>query len=127
HARGGPRWGGGSAVRDTQLARLSKDAVERLLVRHPMATLLMVARGPVSRVRRMSSGPPPLPPVATIAIVPAGPDAPLDAFGERLCQGLSELGSTLRVTSALIDGQLGRDGAAQGFGLPGAGRGPRRG
>jgi predicted acylesterase/phospholipase RssA/CRP-like cAMP-binding protein len=112
---GEPRSADVYAVRDTQLARLSKDAVERLLVRHPMATLLMVARGPVSRVRRMSSGAPHLAPVATIAIVPAGPDAPLDAFGERLCQGLSELGSTLRVTSALIDAQLGRDGAAQAF------------
>ena len=112
---GEPRSAGVYAVRDTQLARLSKQAVERLLVQHPMATLLMVARGPVSRVRRMSSGAPHLAPIATIAIVPAGPAAPLDAFGEQLCQGLSQIGSTLRITSGLIDAQLGRDGAAQAF------------
>jgi predicted acylesterase/phospholipase RssA len=63
----------------------------------------------------MSSGGPHVAPVATVAIVPAGPGAPLDAFGERLCQGLSRLGSTLLVTSALIDRQLGREGAAQAF------------
>jgi predicted acylesterase/phospholipase RssA/CRP-like cAMP-binding protein len=112
---GEPRSADVYAVRDTQLARLSREAVERLLVRHPMATLLMLARGPVSRVRRMSSGRPQVAPVATIAIVPAGPSAPLDAFGERLCQGLSRIGPTLRVTSALIDRQLTREGAAQAF------------
>src|SRR5512138_272912 len=112
---GEPRTADVYAVRDTQLARLSKQAVERLLVRHPMPTLLMVARGPVSRVGRMSSGAPHLAPVATIAIVPAGPGVPLDAFGERLCQGLSRIGRTQRVTSALIDAQLGREGVAQAF------------
>jgi NTE family protein len=112
---GEPRSADVYAVRDTQLARLSKPAVERLLVRHPMATLLMVARGPVLRVRRMSSGGPHLAPVATIAIVPTGPDVPLDAFGERLSEGLAQLGSTLRLTSALIDARLGREGASQAF------------
>lgn len=103
------------AVRDTQLARLSRAAIERLLVRHPMATLLMLARGPVARVRRMSSGGPQLAPIATIAIVPGGPSAPLEAFGEQLCESLSRLGTTRLVTSALIDRQLGREGAAQAF------------
>ena len=112
---GEPRSADVYAVRDTQLARLSRHAVERLMVRHPMATLLMLSRGPVSRVRRMSSGGPQVAPVATIAIVPAGPGAPLDAFGERLCQGLSRLGRTIRVTSALIDEQLRHEGAAQAF------------
>jgi NTE family protein len=112
---GEPRSADVYAVRDTQLARLSKQAVERLLARHPMPTLLMVARGPVSRVRRMSSGAPHLAPVATIAIVPAGPGVPLETFGERFCQGLARIGSTRRVTSGLIDAQLGGDGVAQAF------------
>jgi predicted acylesterase/phospholipase RssA/CRP-like cAMP-binding protein len=103
------------AVRDTHLAKLSRQAIERLLVRHPMATLLMLARGPVARVRRMSSGVVPVAPVATIAIVPAGPGAPLQAFGEQLSQSLSRLGKSQHVTSAFIDARLGRDGAAQGF------------
>ncbi|HYN10572.1 MAG TPA: cyclic nucleotide-binding and patatin-like phospholipase domain-containing protein [Vicinamibacterales bacterium] len=113
------------AVRDTHLARLSRQAIERLLVRHPMATLLMLARGPVSRVRRMSSGGPPVAPIATIAIVPAGPGAPhgLQAFGEQLSQSLSRLGTTLHVTSAFIDARLGREGAAQAFDRHGGGSG----
>jgi predicted acylesterase/phospholipase RssA/CRP-like cAMP-binding protein len=112
---GEPRSADVYAVRDTHLAKLSRHAIERLLVRHPLSTLLMLARGPVSRLRRMSNGGPQVAPVATIAILPAGPSAPLDAFGEQLCQGLSQLGSTVRVTSRLIDDQLGREGAAQAF------------
>jgi NTE family protein/lysophospholipid hydrolase len=118
---GEPRSADVRAVRDTQLARLSRPAIERLLTRHPMATLLLLARGPVSRVRRMSSGSTHVAPVATIAIVPAGPDAPLDAFGERLCDSLSKLGTTMCVSSALIDRQLGREGAAQAFDRHGQG------
>jgi NTE family protein/lysophospholipid hydrolase len=109
------------AVRDTHLARLSRQAIERLLARHPMATLLMLARGPVSHVRRMSSGGPAVAPIATIAIVPAGPGAPLQAFGEQLRQSLSRLGTTLLVTSAFIDARLGREGAAQAFDRHGGG------
>ena len=109
------------AVRDTHLARLSRQAIERLLARHPMATLLMLARGPVSHVRRMSRGGPPVAPIASIAIVPAGSGAPLPAFGEELCRSLSRLGPTLHVTSALIDAQLGREGAAQAFDRHGSG------
>ena len=109
------------ALRDTHLARLSRQAIERLLVRHPMATLLMLARGPVSHVRRMSRGGPTAGPIAAIAIVPAGPDAPLPAFGKQICQSLSRLGPTLQVTSAVIDAQLGREGAAQAFDRHGGG------
>ena len=109
------------AVRDTHLARLSRQAIERLLARHPMAMLLMLARGPVSHVRRMSSGGSPVAPITTIAIVPAGPGAPLQAFGEQLRQSLSRLGTTLHVTSAFIDARLGREGAAQAFDRHGGG------
>jgi NTE family protein/lysophospholipid hydrolase len=112
---GEPRSADVYAIRDTQLARLSKQAVERLLVRHPMATLVMLARGPVARVRKMSGGGSQVAPVATIALVPAGPDVPLDRVGERLARGLARLGSTLHATSALVDQRLGRAGAAQAF------------
>jgi NTE family protein/lysophospholipid hydrolase len=109
------------AIRDTQLARLSKPAVERLLARHPMSALVMLARGPVSRVRNMSSGRSQVAPISTIAIVPASPDVPLTAFGARLSTGLSRLGSTLHVSSELVDRQFGRPGAAQAYDRHGAG------
>jgi predicted acylesterase/phospholipase RssA/CRP-like cAMP-binding protein len=101
------------AIRDTQLARLSKPAIERLLRRHPSATLLMLARGPVARVRAMNSGRPPVASVATVAILPASPAVDLDAFAERLTSGLARLGTAVRVTSAGVDAALGRTGAAQ--------------
>lgn len=118
---GEPRSADVYAIRDTQLAKLSKPAVERLLVRHPMAALLMLARGPVARVRDMSNGKSQVAPISTIAIVPAGPGVALAAFAEGLSKGLSLLGPTLLVTSELVDGQFGRSGAAQAFDRHGGG------
>ncbi len=109
------------AIRDTQVARLSKEAVERLLVRHPMASLLMLARGPVSRVRNLSSGRPHVAPIATIAIVPAAPGVALDAFGQRFSEALSRIGRTFHATSAVVDSQFGRAGAAQAYDRHGGG------
>ena len=110
---GEPRSADVYAIRDTQLAHLSKPAVERLLVRHPAAALVMLARGPVARVRRMNSGRSEVAPAATFAVVPAGPGVDVDLFTEGLRAGLSRLGPTARVTSRIADGHLGRSGAAQ--------------
>ena len=109
------------AVRDTHLARLSRQAIERLLARHPMATLLMLARARSRTFAACRAAGRRSPPLRSIAIVPAGPGAPLPAFGEQLCRSLSRLGPTLHVTSAFIDAQLGRDGAAQAFDRHGGG------
>ena len=118
---GEPRTADVYAIRDTQLAKLSRHSVKRLLARHPMATLVMLAHGPVTRVRRMSSGATQVAPVVTIAIVPASPGVPLDQVGEQLCRGLARIGQTLHVTSRLVDESLGAAGAAQAFDRDGKG------
>jgi predicted acylesterase/phospholipase RssA/CRP-like cAMP-binding protein len=110
---GEPRSADVYAIRDTQLARLSKQAIERLLVRHPSAAILMLARGPVARVRAMNSGRPRVASVATVAVVPASPAVDLDGFAERLTSGLARLGSAVRVSSATVDAALGRTGTSQ--------------
>ena len=117
---GEPRSADVVAIRDTHLARLPKTAVERLLVRHPMSALALLGRGLVSRLRSRSEGRSHVAPLATIAIVPAHPDAPLDEFAMRLRESLSRLGSTQVVTSTLVDIQLGRSGAAQAYDRHGA-------
>ncbi len=117
---GDPRAADVYAIRDAHLACLPKAAVERLLVRHPLSALTLLARGPITRLRAQSSGRPRVSPIATIALVPAHADAPLSEFGIRLCDGLSRLGSTLRINSAFVDTQLGRSGAAQAFDRGGA-------
>jgi predicted acylesterase/phospholipase RssA/CRP-like cAMP-binding protein len=103
------------AGRDTQLARLSKAAVERVLERYPRATLLILAGGLVNRVRDMSSGTRRGTAIATVAIVPAAPGVPLGPFGERLSAALSRLGTTLYLTSDRVDAALERRGAAQAY------------
>jgi len=117
---GEPRSADVYAIRDTQLAHLSKASVERLLVRHPAAALVMLARGPVARVRRMNSGRSQVAPPSTFAVVPAAADVDLDTFAEGLRQGLSLLGSATRVTSQIADGHLGQAGAAQAAQTDGA-------
>jgi predicted acylesterase/phospholipase RssA/CRP-like cAMP-binding protein len=118
---GEPRTADVYAIRDTQLAKLSRHSVKRLLARHPMATLVMLAQGPVTRVRRMSDGAARVAPVVTIAIVPAAAGVPLDRVGEQLCGGLRRIGPTLHVTSRLVDDSLGGAGAAQAFDRDGKG------
>jgi predicted acylesterase/phospholipase RssA/CRP-like cAMP-binding protein len=112
---GEPRSADVYAIRDTQLVKLSRPSVEHLLVRHPRSALLMLARGPVARVRNMSSGRSQVAPIATIAVVPAHPGVALTEFCERFSTGLTRLGPTLCVTSDMVDGRFGRAGAAQAF------------
>ena len=105
------------AIRDTQLARLSRGAIERLLARHPSAALIMLARGPVTRVRNMNNGRSRVSPAAAFVLVPASPGVNLDAFADGFLRGLLRLGPATRVTSQIVDAQLGRPGAAQTVGL----------
>jgi predicted acylesterase/phospholipase RssA/CRP-like cAMP-binding protein len=103
------------AVRDTQLARLTRPAVERLLSHHPMPMLGMLARSPLARAQRASSGRSAVVPATTIAVVPAGRAVPLARFAEQLAAALSSIGATRVLTSGVVDGALGREGAAQAF------------
>ncbi len=110
---GEPRSADVYAIRDTQLAKLTKPAAERLLMRHPTPTLVMLARGPVGRVRRANSGRSQVAPAATFAVVSADPGADVRAFTDGFRQGLSRLGTTATVTSQAVDDHFGRPEAAQ--------------
>ena len=110
---GEPRSATVYASRDTQLARLSKTAVDAVVERHPHAMLSMLTSRLITRVRVMSRSDRRRAEVATIAVVPAGHDVPHREVAAGLAAALAQLGPTLHVSSALVDGRLGRPGIAQ--------------
>ena len=73
---GEPRSATVYASRDTQLAKLSKTAVDAVVERHPHAMLSMLTSRLITRVRVMSRADRRRAEVATIAVVPAGSDVP---------------------------------------------------
>ncbi|MGH9410232.1 MAG: cyclic nucleotide-binding domain-containing protein, partial [Vicinamibacterales bacterium] len=101
------------AIRDSLLAKLSSAAFYRLLERRPRSGFDLVATKLVARLRSRSQRHRPGNSVATIALIPAAPDAPIGAIGERLAGAFSRLGPTLRLTSDAVDRYLGASGAAQ--------------
>lgn len=101
------------AIRDSLLAKLSSAAFYRLLDRRPRSGFDLVATRLVSRLRSQSRRRRSGNTVATIALVPASPGAPIDAVGQRLAAAFSRLGPTLRLTSEAVDRYLGATGAAQ--------------
>jgi predicted acylesterase/phospholipase RssA/CRP-like cAMP-binding protein len=105
------------AVRDTQLARLTRTTFERLLERHPRTTFEMIASRLVTRLRIETSRSriQRRHPLATVAVVPSSPGVPLGAFCEQLTLALARLGSTLPLSSDLVDRYLGARGVAQSF------------
>lgn len=111
---GEPRSATVYAIRDTQLAKLSKSGMLHFLTMHPEAAFLMLTRPLVSRLRRMTSGEWREPStVTTIALVPANPDAPLEQFGSGLLKALSAFGPAIRINSRMVDEQLGKKNISQ--------------
>ena len=108
---GEPRSATVRAARDSELYRLSSDAFEALIDRHPRVTM-QLARRIVTRYTKMmrDGGTGPIP--STIALVPASADVPLARFSEKLGRALGATGNTIRVDSATVDSVLGA-GASQ--------------
>ncbi len=102
------------AIRDSQLARLSAARFEQLLERHPKGTFQMVTSRLVARLHGANQGRRPAS-ISTVAVVAAGPGAPLSAFATRLTASLSQLGRVMHLTSARVDRDLARLGIAQSF------------
>jgi CRP-like cAMP-binding protein len=95
------------AIRDTQLAKLTKAAYERFLAKHPSSAVQMVSRKLAERLRETTSGRAWQPrAVSTFAVVPVHPDAPIGDFCERLTKALSTFGPALRLTSGSVDAGL---------------------
>lgn len=101
------------AVRDSLVARLPRAAFDRLLAAHPeemlrqFAAPVIRALGEQGGARRATGA------VATIAVVPIGRWAPPEGFAEQLAAALGAAGPTMHLSSARLDGLLGRAGAAQ--------------
>jgi len=102
-----------TAVRDSDLLRLSRGAFDRLLDRHPRA-MLQIARAAAwrlrqgaARARRASASP------STFALVPAGPGAPHAVLAQRFAAALGQPGTVLCLGSGDVDRMLGRAGIAQ--------------
>jgi NTE family protein len=102
------------AVRDSVLARLTRDGFTRLCARHPQAMmerfaggtlrrLLQEARRDGARSRSFRGG---------IALFAAEPGVPLEPFADELVQQLMRRGGTLLITPETCDRVLARAGAS---------------
>jgi NTE family protein/lysophospholipid hydrolase len=90
------------AVRDSELLRLSRDAFDRFIERHPLA-LKQIIRVNLLRLRRTILPPRAESTVATIAVVPAGKDPPVSSFAETLARALGAIGPTLHLDKERFD------------------------
>jgi len=92
------------AVRDTDLARLTRMRFERLLVQHPQA-MMQLMRMLAGWVRR-SNMPMPKGRIVTITVLPLEPGAPVEPFVARLTEALQDEGSTLLIDAESVDRAL---------------------
>ena len=109
---GEPRSARVRALRDSELVSLDRQAFDRLVVRYPQM-LMALTRLVIHRLRQAQSGQVQESPARTIAVVAAGPHAPLAAFARCLAAALAELGTTLHLGAADLDRHLGTPGLAQ--------------
>jgi predicted acylesterase/phospholipase RssA/CRP-like cAMP-binding protein len=110
---GSPHSATATAVRDTNVVRLSQATFERLHERYPRM-MLQVSHLIVQRTQQLMSGARPATDrSATFAILPISRSAPLTSFARRLATALAEHGPTLHLDSARVDRAFGLAGGAQ--------------
>ncbi len=107
------------AIRDTQLAKLTKEGFERFLSNHGKAAVGVLVRKLAERLRDTTAGRNWQRTISTVAIIPAHADAPTSAFCERLTAALSKFGSTLHLTGERVNEHLGQQGIVQTYELAG--------
>jgi lysophospholipid hydrolase len=104
------------AVRDTQLAKLTRASFDRFLSKHGKPAVEMLARTLVERLRDTTAGHKrESRNISTLAIVPAHATATTREFCERLTSALARFGSTLHLTGARVDEHLGKEGIVQTY------------
>jgi len=103
------------AVRDSQLAKLSRAGFERLATKHPSAVMQAFSRKLAERLQDAAVGSKRSRGIVCVAVVPAHADAPLSKFCVDLRQVLEQFGSTVHLSSTLVDRHLGRAGIAQTY------------
>jgi len=99
------------AIRDSQLARLSRSAFDALTERHPQA-LRRIAGFVVERLRRHTAGPTPRAGGTSLVVVPARPGPDLQRLAGRLATALGRFGRVARIGRASLERALGRRGVA---------------
>ena len=106
------------ALRDSAVGVITRPLFQMLQYQYPevVARLTRIAsrRQQASAARRPS--PPDAPHIASVAVIPVGAPrgaVPLAAFTKRLASALSEISTTLHLSSARVDSLLGRPGIAQ--------------
>jgi NTE family protein len=85
---GSPRNATVVSLRDTELARFSREAFERLIMGHP-AAMLDLARLSVRRLERSRDVQPGARAPKTVAVVPQGPDVDANALAQSLAKALA--------------------------------------
>jgi NTE family protein/lysophospholipid hydrolase len=109
---GEPRASTISAIRDSELVKFSKPAFERIIAQYPQLNL-HITRTLINRLRKTIASPSFASTVRNIAVVPHGPEVPLQDFTNRLVSALDPVASTLHLSSERLDKLLGSPGIAQ--------------
>jgi NTE family protein/lysophospholipid hydrolase len=103
------------AMRDSDLVKFSRQAFERMISAHPNIMMHFI-RFIIRRMQEISAVSRPENRTLNIAVIPAGPSAPLAEFSHRLVAALSGFGKTLHINSKSLDQQWGIPGMAQATG-----------
>jgi NTE family protein len=109
---GEPRTATVAAVRDSVLARFSKEVFRELLLAYPLVSLNMT-RLVIERLKRATQSRPPVVKPVTIGVVAITPQVDAQAFAATLAERLMRHGKTVVITSQSMDERLGYPGAAQ--------------
>ena len=96
------------AARDSELVRISKEGFERVVRKHPDA-VLEISRVIVKRLRKAITDSGAVTRLRAIALLPAGPDAPVTDFARKLCKELKKWGSSLHLDSQSLQQLPGED------------------
>ncbi|MCG3173938.1 MAG: putative NTE family protein [Myxococcota bacterium] len=86
------------AIRDSELVRLTRSGVEKLLRINPDA-ILKITRSIVKRLRRLTRGTRYQQTISTIALVPVSPSAPITSFARELTCALTRHAPTLHMNA----------------------------
>jgi CRP-like cAMP-binding protein len=102
------------AVRDTVLARLSKDAFNQLLAKHPQAMMQQFAATVISRMQGQIKGTVrPNKQMTNLVFVPLSPDVPLNALVKRLTEQLGHRDTALYLNGDVLAKSLQQEVIAQ--------------
>jgi NTE family protein len=101
-----------SAVRDSVLARFTKDVFLEFLMAYPLVSMNMT-RLVIERLQRSSAGHVPIAKPVTLGVTAITDRIDLQAFAHKLAQELSRYGKTVVVTAAKLGEWMGNPAAAQ--------------